>query len=297
MPARLRFLGAKRRAEAVGLAERRAGRFVVKLAGLRQIHFFVFEIIHFKQRRRALARGRRENRRIHQHEAVRIEIIADALDHLVPHCQRRMLAAAAQPQMAMVHQKIDAVILGRDRIRIGFRHALHDVGAFHIQFISAGRALLGADLAANDQRRFLRQILQFFKQLFGQRALHGDALDDAGAVAHLREADFSAAPQVVQPARRSPPIRRRAGRPPRRSRAGSELVQDSCSISNSPDARNIRCTAIERMLHRPAPLSIPAAADNVRERLEAAPWCAASQWCRLRRRSGNRCESSTPLLS
>ena len=60
-----------------------------------------------------------------------------------------MLAAAAQPQVAMVHQEIDAVILGRDRVRIGFRHALDDFGAFDVQLIASGRALLGADFAAN----------------------------------------------------------------------------------------------------------------------------------------------------
>ena len=48
----------------------------------------------------------------------------------------------------MVHQEIDAVLFGRDGIRIGFRHALHDLDAFDIHFEAAGRALLGADLAA-----------------------------------------------------------------------------------------------------------------------------------------------------
>ena len=199
MAARLGFFGAKGRAEAIRLAESRAGGFVIELAGLRQIDFLVFEIIDFKQSGRAFAGGRREDGRVHQNEAVRIEVIADAFDHLMTDRERRVLAAAAQPQVAMVHQEIDAVILGRDRIRIGLWHALHDFRVLDVEFIAAGRALLGADLAANDQRRFLSQVLQRFEQIFGQRALHGDALHDAGAVAQLRETDFAAAAQVVQP--------------------------------------------------------------------------------------------------
>ena len=77
--ARLRFFRAKGRPEAVHFAERHRVRFVVKLAGLRQIHFLVFEVIHFEQRRGAFARRRREDRRIHQREAVRIEVIANRL--------------------------------------------------------------------------------------------------------------------------------------------------------------------------------------------------------------------------
>jgi hypothetical protein len=36
----------------------------------------------------------------------------------MPHADDRMLALAPQPQMAMVHQEIDAVFFGRDRIGI-----------------------------------------------------------------------------------------------------------------------------------------------------------------------------------
>ncbi len=100
----------------------------------------------------------------------------------------------------MIHQEVDAVFLGRDRIRIGFRHALDDGGGFDVQFEAAGRASLRANFSAHDQRRFLRQILQRFERFFGERTLYGDALQDARAVADLGEADLSAAAQVVQPA-------------------------------------------------------------------------------------------------
>ena len=236
MAAGLRFFGAKRRAEAVGLAERGAGRFVIKLAGLREIDFFVFEVIDFEQSRCAFAGGGREDGRVHQHEAVRIEIIADAFDHFVAHADGRVLAAAAQPQMAMIHQKIDAVILGRDGIRRLFRNALHNVRAFHVELVSARRARFFADLSANDQRRFLRQILQRFEQFLGQRAFHRDALDDAGAVAQLRETNFSAAAKIVQPAR---DLHRFAGVPARvrDGNARRYRIFKTHLVSNSPGAQ------------------------------------------------------------
>ena len=74
-----------------------------------------------------------------------IEVIANRADHLVADANDRMLPAAAQPQMAAVHQEIDAVVLRRDRIRIVLGDALHDFDARDVQFVAAGRALLFAN--------------------------------------------------------------------------------------------------------------------------------------------------------
>ena len=62
------------------------------------------------------------------------------------------LALGAQPQVAVVHQKLDAVLLGRDRV---FLRLLDDCQAGHIQLEAAGdtgRALVGLDSARDDQR-------------------------------------------------------------------------------------------------------------------------------------------------
>ena len=80
-------------------------------------------------------------------------------DDLVAHAQDGVLAPAAQPQVPVVHQEIDAVLFGRDRIRLGLGHALHDFDVLDIHLVAARRALLGADLARDDERRFLRQVL------------------------------------------------------------------------------------------------------------------------------------------
>ena len=69
--ARLALLGAERRAERVDLAERHRVGFVVELTALRQIRLLVVEVLDRKQRRRAFARGRREDRRVGEDEALR----------------------------------------------------------------------------------------------------------------------------------------------------------------------------------------------------------------------------------
>ena len=122
--ARLGFLGAERGAEAIHLAERHGGGFVVELAGLRQVGLVVVEVIHLEQRGGAFAGRGREDGRIHQGEAVRIEVIAHGLDDLVAHADDGVLALAAQPEMAVVHQEIGAVLLGGDGVGVRFRDAL-----------------------------------------------------------------------------------------------------------------------------------------------------------------------------
>ena len=131
---------------------------------------------------------------------MRIEIIAHRFDHFVTHANDGVLAFAAQPEMAVVHQEIRAMFLGRDGIGIRFRNAVEHLGALHIHFIAAGRALLGANFAAKNQRRFLSEIFQRFKQRFVEIGFHRNALHDAGAVAHEREHDFAGFAEVVEPA-------------------------------------------------------------------------------------------------
>ena len=149
MTAGLRFFSAKCWAEAIDLAECHGIRFVVKLAGLRQIYFFIFEIIHFEKRRGPFASRRREDWRIHQHEAVRIEIIPNTLDHFVPHSYGRMLPPAAQPQVAMIHQKVDAVLFGRDRIGTFFGDPLDHLRIRNVQSRSRRGPRFGAHRSRN----------------------------------------------------------------------------------------------------------------------------------------------------
>ena len=63
MPARLRFLGAERRAEAVDLPERRRRGFAVELTGLREVGVAFVEVLG-REQTAALTDRRRQNRRV-----------------------------------------------------------------------------------------------------------------------------------------------------------------------------------------------------------------------------------------
>ena len=168
-----RNVGPKR----IHLAQRHRRRFDVELSRLRQERLLL-EVVHRKQRGGALARRRREDRRIGQHESLLVEEIARRLDDLRPNAQDRRLARRAQPQVAMLHQEIDAVFLQRDRVGIVFRDLLHHLHVADVQLVAAGGALVGPHLAAHDHARFLRQPLQRFEGL-RRLVLRHHALDHA----------------------------------------------------------------------------------------------------------------------
>ena len=116
VPPRLRLLGAERRPEAVHPAERHRVGLVVELTALRQVGRRVLEVLRRKQGRRPFARGRREDRRVGQDEAARVEVVADGVDDFVADAQDRLLALGTNPQMPAIEQVVDAVLLRRDGI-------------------------------------------------------------------------------------------------------------------------------------------------------------------------------------
>ena len=178
----LGFFRAEGWAERIDLAERHGGGFDVELAGLRQVRL-LFEVVDGKQRGGPFAGGGRQDGRIGQRESVAVEEIAGGANDFGADAQDGCLALRAQPEMAVLHQEVDAVLFGRDRIRSRFRHALHDLDVGDVEFIAAGSALIGADFAFDDDARFLRQALDGVKD-FGRTAFFGDyALNHAGAVA------------------------------------------------------------------------------------------------------------------
>jgi hypothetical protein len=101
--------------------------------------------------------------------------------------------------MAMVHQEIGAVFFGRDGVRIGLGNALHYFGALDVHFVTTGRALLGPNLAAQNDGRFLSQVFQCVKERCIDVGFHRDALHGAAAVAQKREDDLAGLAQVVKP--------------------------------------------------------------------------------------------------
>src|SRR2546423_7570654 len=142
MPSRLRALGAEGRAEAVDVAERGCGRLVVELARLRQVRLLVAEVVNLEERRRALASGGRQYRRVAEDEAVAVEEVADGADDCVAHEEDGVLTARAKPQMAVIHQELRAVLLRRNGVALD---ALQNFGVNNVNLEAARRALVGAD--------------------------------------------------------------------------------------------------------------------------------------------------------
>ena len=177
MTAGLGFFGAEGGSEAVDLAEGERGALDVELAALGE-EGLVAEVLDGKERRGAFACGRRKDRRIGEDKAVVVEIIACSLDDLRADAQDGGLARRADPEMAMLHQKVDAVFLGRDGVGLLFRHTLDDFDVLDVELVAAGRALIGADTAGDDDARFLGEVLRRLPDLgrdggFGHDALHG----------------------------------------------------------------------------------------------------------------------------
>ncbi len=198
VPPRLRLLRAKRRPEAVHLAQRQRRRLNVKLAALRQVRG-IAEVVHRKQRRRALARRRRQNRRIGPDISIGVKVFSRRAHDLRANPQNRRLPWATHPQMPPLLQKVDAMILQRDRVRVGLRHALHHLHVFHVQLVPARRALVRTHLSRDNYARFLREAFQLFKH-FRRHALHmRHSLDRPGSIAKDGEQQLAALARVVEP--------------------------------------------------------------------------------------------------
>ncbi len=70
----------------------------------------------------------------------------------------------------------------------------------HTELVAARRARVGPHRAGHLERRLLRQMIGEREHLGGDVALRQDALDRAGAVAHLEEVDLAARPPGREPA-------------------------------------------------------------------------------------------------
>src|SRR2546425_3239454 len=134
----------ERRAEAIHFAERRRGGLDVQLARLREIGLPQIEVVDGEQRARMLADRAGEYGGVDQGEVPLMEEIANRLDDLVAHARDRDLLLRAQPQMAVLEQVRDPVLLGRDG-KVGARP--DDLQVRGLQLDATRRARIGADAA------------------------------------------------------------------------------------------------------------------------------------------------------
>ena len=145
MLAGLRFFRAKCWPEGVHLPQRHRHRFGVKLARLRQKRL-ILKIIDREKRGRSLAGCGRDDGRIGQSEAALVKKVTRRFDDFCPDSKDGRLALRAHPQMAVLHQKLGAVLFGSDGVRIRLWHALNDLHIGDIEFVAARGALIGGTL-------------------------------------------------------------------------------------------------------------------------------------------------------
>src|SRR5690349_5099695 len=115
VPTRLRLLSAKRRAKTVNLAEGRGCGFAIELAGLREIGTSLVKILRFEQPT-AFADGAGEDWSVDEGEIALVKKVADRLLDFRPDFRDRTLAGRAKPEVTIVEQKIDPVLLRLDGI-------------------------------------------------------------------------------------------------------------------------------------------------------------------------------------
>jgi hypothetical protein len=151
--ARLALLGPERGTQAVDAPERHRRGLHVQLTALGEVRLVV-EVLGLEQRRRALAGTRGENGCIDQREPFAVHELAERRHDLRAHAEDRLLARRSEPEVAVVHEEIHPVLLGRDRVVARERHHLE---ARKPQLDAAHLACVRFDRAARDHRRLLRQ--------------------------------------------------------------------------------------------------------------------------------------------
>src|SRR5690606_9191599 len=110
---RLGFLGAERRPEAVDATERGRSRLAVQLTGLGEV-CLLLEVVDLEQARAALTDRAGQDRRVDADEVALVEEVVDCLLDFAAYADDRPLLARAEPQVTMVEQEVDAVLLRLD---------------------------------------------------------------------------------------------------------------------------------------------------------------------------------------
>ena len=101
--------------------------------------------------------------------------------------------------MPVLHQKINAVLFQRYGIGIILGNTLHYLHIGNVELVAAGSALIGANLAFDNDTRFLGQSLHRIENFSRNSVLRQHPLNYAGAVAKNREQQLAALAQVVEP--------------------------------------------------------------------------------------------------
>ena len=194
--ARLRLLGPEGGAEAVHLAERRRGGLHIKLPRLREVRGAEIEVLGLEEGARRFADGAGEDGSVDVNEPLVVEEVVDRPDDLVPDAHDRDLPRAPQPQVAVLEEEIDAVLLGLDR-KVGRR--AQDFEVRPGEFDAGGRAGIGAHEPRHGDARLVPHGGQRLPHLGRDLVAHEDALDLVRAVAKHEKGDLAAGAEAPNP--------------------------------------------------------------------------------------------------
>ena len=197
MAARFGFFGTEGGAEAVDSAEGHRSRFGIKLSRLSQIGRLI-EVIQREQAVNALSVGSRQNGTVQQHKSSVVEKLAPAPDDLVANVHQRELTTGSQPQVTVIQEKVDAVILLADGIFFG--GILNNAKFSHRQLDARRGALVDAHRARHFKTGLKPQALRLGELFVGNFAFHHHGLNEARSVANLQEMNFARTSLVVHPA-------------------------------------------------------------------------------------------------
>ncbi len=128
-----------------------------------------------------------------------VEVVGRGLHDGGADAQYGGLAGGANPEVAMLHEEVDAVFLQRDGVGGGLVDALEDFERFDVELEAGGGAVVAADLAGDFEGGFEGEVFEGFEELFGDGGLGHDALDGAGAVAEDRKEELTGGAEIVEP--------------------------------------------------------------------------------------------------
>ena len=166
------------------------------MSRLREVRRALVEVRRLEQSA-ALANRGGENRRVDAKEATLIEEIVDRLLDFVSHDENRPLLRAPQPQVPVVEQEVDAVLLRLNRIIDRARAHDREIGDRYVE--SARRSRLCPDFARHADGRLQRQLLKPGPHFRRDLRLDDDRLCDTAAVAQHGERDLAGGSQVSNP--------------------------------------------------------------------------------------------------
>ncbi len=199
--ARLRFLRAERRAEAVRLAERGRRGLHVELARLREVRGLAV-VVGLEEVRRALARVGREDRRVDEREAAAVEEVAHALMMV---WRTRKIAcwrcARSHRWRWSIRKSVENTCSELLRVMRVLRGDVARRRGGSFTPISYCPLILPCSLTtpATSTLDSCWSLSARSKVSASTSAFEDDALDDAGAVAHLEEVELAARALVVEP--------------------------------------------------------------------------------------------------